>query len=78
MSFVCLLVLGAFGIAGSVGAAVQLVLLGAVSSVIRSLALSLVELSLAVAGTLYLLYRLDLGTGSIKRRIKAFEVGWRP
>ncbi len=76
-SFVALLTLGTFGIGGSISGAVQLISQGTSVSVLSSLALSLAELSVAVAGTVYLLYRLDLGTGSIKRRVKAFEVGWK-
>jgi len=76
-SFVALLTLGTFGIGGSISGAVQLISQGSDLSILTSLALSFAELSVAVAGTVYLLYRLDLGTGSIKRRVKAFEVGWK-
>jgi hypothetical protein len=76
-SFVALLTLGTFGISGSISGAVQLISQGSAVSTLWSLTLSLAELSVAVAGTVYLLYRLDLGTGSIKRRVKAFEVGWK-
>lgn len=34
-------------------------------------------ISVAVAGTAYLVYRLDLSTGAVKRRVRAFEVGWK-
>jgi hypothetical protein len=34
-------------------------------------------LAAAVVATAYLLYRVDLGTGAVKRRIRVFEVGWR-
>jgi len=34
-------------------------------------------LIVAMVATAYLLYRVDLGTGAVKRRIRAFEVGWR-
>ena len=77
-SFVALVTLGTFGIGGTLAAAVQLIMQGANLSILSSLALSLAELSVAVVGTVYLLYRLDLGTGAIKRRVKAFEVGWNP
>jgi len=76
-SFVALLTLGTFGISGSISGAVQLISQGGSLSLLWSLALSFAELSVAIAGTVYLLYRLDLGTGSIKRRVKAFEVGWK-
>ncbi len=76
-SFVVLLTLGTFGIGGALSSSVQLIVQGASFSILSSLAVSLAELSIAVAGTVYLLYRLDLGTGSIRRRVKAFEVGWK-
>ena len=76
-SFVCLLVLGTFGISGAITGAGQLIMQGSSLSLLWSLALSLLGLSVAVAGTVYLLYRLDLGTGMIKRRVRALEVGWR-
>ncbi len=34
-------------------------------------------LALAVVATVYLLYRVDLGTGAVRRRVRAFEVGWK-
>lgn len=76
-SFVALLTLGTFGIGGSISGAVQLISQGGSLSLLWSLVLSFAELSVAIAGTVYLLYRLDLGTGSIRRRVKAFEVGWK-
>ena len=76
-SFVALLTLGTFGIGGSISGAVQLISGGSSVSLFWSLVLSFAELSVAIAGAVYLLYRLDLGTGSIKRRVKAFEVGWK-
>lgn len=39
-------------------------------------AASSAALALALIATAYLLYRVDLGTGSLKRRVRAFEVGW--
>jgi len=76
-TFVVLLTLGTFGISGSINGAVQLISQGTRLPILQSLSLSLAEIAVAVAGTVYLLYRLDLGTGSIKRRVKAFEVGWK-
>jgi quinol-cytochrome oxidoreductase complex cytochrome b subunit len=76
-SFVALLTLGTFGIGGSISGAVQFISKGSSLSLLWSLASSFAELSVAIAGTVYLLYRLDLGTGSIRRRVKAFEVGWK-
>jgi hypothetical protein len=47
------------------------------TSLLDSLGASLALISVAVAGTAYLVYRLDLSTGSIKRRVRALEVGWK-
>jgi quinol-cytochrome oxidoreductase complex cytochrome b subunit len=76
-SFVAILVLGTFGISNSINSAVSLIVQGPSLSLLSSMGLSFAELSVAVVAIVYLLYRLDLGTGSIKRRIKAFEFGWR-
>lgn len=72
--FVCLLAAGAFFIGELINGVIAL-RLGA--SALQPLAISLVGLSLTVLGTTFLLYRLDLGSGSIRRRVRAFEVGWK-
>jgi len=76
-AFVALLVSGAFFIGSTIDAMVALALGGTSLADLSSLAISLGGLSLTVAGTVYLLYRLDLGSGTIRRRVRAFEVGWR-
>jgi quinol-cytochrome oxidoreductase complex cytochrome b subunit len=76
-SFVALLTAATFFIGNSLNDMVDLGLRGASAGVLSSLAISLVGLSLAAVGSMFLLYRLDLGSGSIKRRIRAFEVGWK-
>lgn len=77
-SFVALLVVGTFGISGSLEAVAGMMEAGGASAaLLYSLGSSLALISVAAAGTAYLLYRLDLSTGSIRRRVKAFEVGWR-
>jgi len=73
--FVCLLVAGAYFIGDSISGVVALRLGG--SGALLSLAVSIVGLSLTVVGTTFLLYRLDLGSGSIRRRIRVFELGWK-
>ena len=73
--FVCLLVAGAFFIGDSINAAIALRLAGLAA--LQSLLASVAGLSLTIVGTMFLLYRLDLGSGSIRRRIRAFEVGWK-
>jgi quinol-cytochrome oxidoreductase complex cytochrome b subunit len=40
------------------------------------LIISLAGLALSILGTTYMIYRSDLSTGMIKRRIRAFEIGW--
>ena len=73
--FVVLVAAGAFFIGNSVSGVVAL-RLGSQGAV-QSFLLSLGGLTLTVVSTLYFVYRLDLGTGAIKRRVRAFEVGWR-
>lgn len=75
-SFAFLMALGALCIGGLVNS-VTGALLGESARVLGTLLLSAAGLGITLLGTLYLLYRLDLGTGKIRRRIKAFEVGWR-
>jgi cytochrome b6 len=72
--FVVLLTIGTFAIGGMINGAVGLIGGGPMSGGLWSLGLSSVGLGLAVVGTMYLLYRLDLGSGSIKRRIRALEM----
>jgi len=74
-TFVVLLTAGAFFIGESINQVVSLVLGG--TEVLPFLMLSLAGLSLTVLGTLYFLYRLDLGSGAIRRRVRAFETGWK-
>jgi quinol-cytochrome oxidoreductase complex cytochrome b subunit len=73
--FVCLLVAGAFFIGGTINGVIAL-RLGAFAA-LQSLAISLAGLSFTVVTTMFLLYRLDLGSGSIRRRVRAFELGWK-
>ena len=73
--FVALVAAGAFFIGNSVSGVVALRLGG--QGAVQSLLLSLGGLTLTVVSTLHFIYRLDLGTGAIKRRVRAFEVGWR-
>jgi len=73
--FICLLVAGAFFIGNSIDGVIALRL--GTAAALQSFAVSLAGLSLTVIGTMFMLYRLDLGTGSIRRRVRAFELGWR-
>jgi hypothetical protein len=73
--FVSLLVAGAFFIGDAISGVIALRL--GEAGAIQSLVISLVGLSFAVVGSMFLLYRLDLGSGSIRRRVRAFELGWK-
>lgn len=75
-SFAMLLGVGTFAIGSSINSAVTLAYSGINESVIRSLVMSLIFLSISVMGIVYLLYRLELNSGYLKRRIKLFEAGW--
>jgi len=75
--FVAVLGAGALSIGGSINSIVLMATYGISVGEVATLAISLIALSAAVVGSSFLLYRLDLGRGRIKRRVKAFEVGWR-
>jgi ubiquinol-cytochrome c reductase cytochrome b subunit len=75
--FVGLLAAGTFFIGSTINNVVILALGSGFASTASALAVSLVGLSLTVVGTMFLVYRLDLGSGSIRKRIRAFEVGWK-
>ena len=76
-TFAALLGISAYFIGGTFGAMAQLMARGPSCSAFTLLGTSIAGLSLAVLASAYLLYRLDLGSGMIKRRVRAFEVGWR-
>jgi len=75
--FVAVLGLGALSIGDSINSIVVMAASGINAPGLATLAFSLVGLTLAVVASSFLLYRLDLGQGRIKRHVKAFEVGWR-
>jgi quinol-cytochrome oxidoreductase complex cytochrome b subunit len=76
-TFVVLLGISVYFIGGSFAAMAQMMAGGPSASALFSLGTSIVGLSLTALASAYLLYRLDLGSGMIKRRVRAFEVGWR-
>jgi len=76
MAFVLLVGLGAMTIGWTLNASVQIVISGVSFSTIVMLLLSMLGLGLVVLGSIFLLYRLDLGTGSIRKRVRLFEIGW--
>jgi quinol-cytochrome oxidoreductase complex cytochrome b subunit len=75
--FVAVLGLGAFSIGGLINSVVVMITFGISVLELVALASSLGALAVAVLGACFLLYRLDLGRGRIKRTVKMFEVGWR-
>jgi len=75
-AFVLLVGLGAITIGTSLDATVRIALAGLTLGNFEALLVSLLGLGGVVLGTIFLLYRLDLGTGSIKRRVRLFELGW--
>ncbi|MDE1852886.1 MAG: cytochrome bc complex cytochrome b subunit [Thaumarchaeota archaeon] len=77
LAFTGLVALGAFSIGALVNGVVSEVLGDFSLVAILSLAASVSLLALDILGSIYLVYRLDLRTGSIRRRVKALEVGWR-
>jgi quinol-cytochrome oxidoreductase complex cytochrome b subunit len=76
-TFAVLLGTSAYFIGGCFNAMAQFMAEGPSGSELLSLGVSIAGLSLTVLASAYLLYRLDLGSGMIKRRVRSFEVGWR-
>ncbi len=76
-SFVLLLTLGTFSIGAALNGLTRLAVLGLSTPDLLSLLLGLAGIGAAAAGACYLVYRLDLPTGRIRRRVAAFEKGWR-
>ncbi len=67
---------GALSIGTTIDASVQILTNGLNLFLVEYFVGSIVGLALVVLGTMYLIYRSDLRTGSIRRRIRSFEVGW--
>ena len=76
-TFVAVLGLGTLSIGGAINSVVNMATSGVSEAEVAALAVSMVGLSLAVGAASFLLYRLDLVRGRIRRRVRAFEVGWR-
>ncbi len=74
--FTLLLVGGSLAISGSISAFATMVTSGITYGELLVLAGYLSGLGLVLFGTIYLLYRLDLATDSIKSRVRVLEVGW--
>ena len=76
MAFVLLVGLGAMTIGGSLDASVRLILGGITFATVGMLFFFIIGLGAVVLASIFLLYRLDLGTGSVKKRVRLFEIGW--
>ena len=77
ISFTAVASLGALTMGTSFDATTKLILGGMSVSNLIYLSGSLAGLGLVAVGTMYLIYRSDLRTGLIRKRVKAFELGWR-
>lgn len=77
VAFTVLVAAGALAIGSSLNQTVSL-LLGGYSIVgFAGLGLSLLALGLVVLGSMFLIYRLDLRTGTIRRKVRFLELGWK-
>jgi quinol-cytochrome oxidoreductase complex cytochrome b subunit len=76
-SFVGVLALATFSISNSINAVVDMVIAGVSLQLVESLGLALAGLSISVFAIGYLIYRLELSSGHLKRRIRLFEIGWK-
>lgn len=75
-SFVSLIAGGSLGIGWSLNSLVRVIAIGANAPNLLQLGLSIGLLAALVPLTLLFLYRLELAGGSLKRRIRIFEIGW--
>ena len=76
-ALVFLLGLGTLATGSTIEAFTSLVSAGIALWPVVDLAASGVVLALAAYATILLLYRLDLGSGAITKRVKALEAGWK-
>jgi quinol-cytochrome oxidoreductase complex cytochrome b subunit len=74
--FATLVGMGALAIGSLVNASVNLVLYGISLSLAEYLLASILGFGAVIVATAFILYRSDLATGIIKRKVKAFEIGW--
>jgi len=77
LAFTVLVAAGAVSIGTFLNSVIGLALGDLSAASIALLASSGAALALDVLASVYLIYRLDLRTGGIRRRVKALEVGWR-
>jgi len=77
LAFTVLVAVGAIAIGTLLNSVVGVTMGDYSAASVESLIVSLTALALDLLGSVYLIYRLDLRTGGIRRKVKALEVGWR-
>jgi quinol-cytochrome oxidoreductase complex cytochrome b subunit len=77
LAFTALVAIGAVSIGTLLNSTISIALGAYSATSIALMILSAAALALDILGSVYLIYRLDLRTGGIRRRVKALEVGWR-
>jgi ubiquinol-cytochrome c reductase cytochrome b subunit len=75
--FAAIIALSTLSMGSLVNSLVSLVLSGFNISGIEAVSLSATGLAVSVVMIAYLIYRLELTSGTLKKRIRAFEIGWR-
>lgn len=75
--FAVVLGLATFSIGSMINSLVLVVMGGASSTLVETLILSMMGVVISVIAISFLIYRLELNSGMLKRRIRAFEIGWR-
>ena len=74
-TLICLIAVGSFSIGASLNASVNLTLNGGTMWSIIWLVISLILLGATVLCAIVFIYRLELKSGSLKRRVPLFELG---
>ncbi|MDG6960274.1 MAG: cytochrome bc complex cytochrome b subunit [Nitrososphaerota archaeon] len=77
LAFTGLVALGAFAVGTLVNGLAGLIVGGASLFGLEVVGASAVLLGLDLLGSAFLIYRLDLRTGNIRRRVRVLEAGWR-
>lgn len=77
LAFTFLVAGGALGIGATIDAITKILVDGLSTALVEYLGVSFAGLGLVILATVYFIYRSDLRTGLIRRRILALEFGWR-
>jgi len=77
LAFTLLVAFGSLSIGASLNSTVSLIANGTSVPNLVNLAESIALISTALLATLLFMYRVEQGAGSLKRRIRWFEVGWQ-